>query len=264
MNRPSMRKLMALIVLVSMLPLTATAAEVIVAKKPTIILVHGAFAESASWSQVVSLLLADGYPVVAAANPLRGIKNDAEYLATVINSVEGPVVLVGHSYGGCVISNTLNTKGKIKALVYVAAFAPESGESAIALSGQFPGSTLGQALAPPVALPNGGNDLYILQSKFHEQFAADVPDSDARNMAATQRPVTDAALNEISANPLWKVLPSWFIYGTEDRNIPLAAHAFMAKRAGSTRTVEIEDGSHVIMVSHPKEVAKLISEAATA
>jgi pimeloyl-ACP methyl ester carboxylesterase len=232
--------------------------------KPTVVLVHGAFAESASWNGVVSRLIAKGYPVVAVANPLRGVKYDAAYVSAVIDSIAGPVVLVGHSYGGSVISNAVAANRNIKALVFVAAFAPESGETAGELSGRFPGSTLGPTLAPPVALPDGGKDLYIQQDKFRAQFAADVPETDAKLMAATQRPITDAALNEPSAAAAWKTIPSWFIYGDRDLNIPPAAQAFMAKRAGSKETVAVAGASHVVMVSHPDAVANLIEHAAAA
>ena len=234
------------------------------AAKPTIVLVHGAFAESSSWDAVVGKLLADGYPVVAAANPLRGLKVDATYVAGIVEAIKGPVVLVGHSYGGAVISNAATGKSNVKALVFVAAFAPDAGESAGALSSRFPGSTLGVALAPPVPLPDSGKDLYIQQDKFHAQFAADVPERVARLMAATQRPIAEAALGEPSGAPAWKSIPSWFIYGTGDKNIPVAAQAFMAKRAGARRAVELKGASHVVMTSHPAETAKLISEAATA
>lgn len=246
------------------LPSTTLAAEGNFVKKPTVVLVHGAFAESASWNGVVTKLLDAGYPVVAAANPLRGVKSDAEYVGTVVASVVGPVVLVGHSYGGSVISNVPNPTGQIKALVYVAAFAPDAGETAIELTGRFPGATLGPTLAAPVALPGGAHDLYIQQDRFPDQFAADVPRAEAVQMAATQRPVTDAALNEASAAPLWKSLPAWFIYGTADKNIPPAVQAFMAKRAGAKETVVIDGASHVVMVSHPAEVAKLVGDAAAA
>jgi pimeloyl-ACP methyl ester carboxylesterase len=134
--------------------------------KPTIVLVHGAFADSSSWEGVTRLLLAEGYPVIAAANPLRGLQSDADYVANILNSIEGPVVLVGHSYGGMVISNAVQNNDNVQALVYIDAFAPDAGESAFALSTLFPGSTLGDALAP-VALPDGLTDLYIQPEKFH-------------------------------------------------------------------------------------------------
>jgi pimeloyl-ACP methyl ester carboxylesterase len=232
------------------------------AKGTTVVLVHGAFAESSSWNGVVTRLLAQGYPVVAAANPLRGVKSDADYVAELLKTINGPIVLVGHSYGGLVISNAVRDNGNVKALVYVAGFAPEAGESAANLSGRYPGSTLGPTLSPPVALPDGGKDLYIQQAKFRAQFAADVPEAESKRMAATQRPVTEAALNEASGAPAWKTIPSWFIFGALDKNIPAAAQSFMAKRAGAKKVVEVKGASHVVMISQPEAVAKLIAEAA--
>ncbi|MBD1916467.1 MULTISPECIES: alpha/beta hydrolase [Cyanophyceae] len=232
--------------------------------KPTIVLVHGAFAESSSWNGVLTQLHEKGYSTVAVANPLRGVKSDADYVANVLKSIEGPTVLVGHSYGGAVITNAVNDNDNVKALVYVAAFAPDTGETAVELSGRYPGSTLGPALAPPVATPDGGKDLYIQQDKFHAQFAADVPDAAAQLMASTQRPITEAALNEASSTPAWQSIPSWFIYGDRDLNIPEAALSFMAERANSKETVVVSGASHVVMVSHPDAVASLIEHAATA
>ena len=232
--------------------------------KPTIVLVHGAFAESSSWNGVVAELLAEGYPVVAAANPLRGVKNDADYVATIVQAINGPVVLVGHSYGGSVITNAANGNPNVKALVYVAAFAPEKGESALELSGRFPGGTLGPTLAPPVTLPDGGKDLYIQQDRFGAQFAADVPAAESKLNAATQRPIAEAALTEPSGAPAWKSIPSWHIYGDADKNIPAAAMAFMAERAGSKETLVLKGASHVPMVSNPAAVAGIIRRAASA
>lgn len=232
--------------------------------KPTIVLVHGAFADGSSWNGVISRLEKDGYPVIAAANPLRSVKGDAASVAAILTSLKGPVVLVGHSYGGSVISEAALGKANVKALVYVAAFAPEVGETGIGLSGKFPGSTLGPTLAPPVPLTGGGNDLYIRLDKFRAQFAADVPVAAARQMAATQRPIAEAALNEPSTEPAWKTIPSWFVYGGKDLNIPPAANAFMAERAGSRGTVVVEGASHVVMVSHPDTVAQVIEKAARA
>jgi pimeloyl-ACP methyl ester carboxylesterase len=232
--------------------------------KPTIVFVHGAFAESSSWNGVLSKLIPKGYPTVAVANPLRGVKSDADYVASALKDIEGSIVLVGHSYGGSVITNAVNGNGNVKALVYVAAFAPDAGETASELSGRYPGSTLTPTLAQPVVLPDGGKDLYIQQDKFYAQFAADVPVNDAQLMASTQRPVTDAALNEASGAPAWKSTPSWFIYGDRDLNIPPAAHSFMAERANSKETVVVNGASHVVMVSHSDSVAEIIDRAATA
>ncbi|MBC3776406.1 alpha/beta hydrolase [Pseudomonas sp. SWRI99] len=232
--------------------------------KPTVVLVHGAFADSSSWNGVVKILEKDGYPVIAAANPLRSVKSDAQSVADVLASVKTPVVLVGHSYGGPVISAAAYGNANVKALVYVAAFAPEAGETAAELSGRFPGGTLGPTLAAPVALADGGKDLYIQQDKFHAQFAADVSPADAKLMAATQRPVTVAALNEAATEPAWKTVPSYFVYGDQDKNIPAQALAFMAERAHAKKTVVVKGASHVVMVSNPNVVANLIETAATA
>jgi pimeloyl-ACP methyl ester carboxylesterase len=259
-SRLTISAALASIALTGALSSQVSAAEA--AAKPTIILVHGAFADSSSWDGVTAKLEKDGYTVIGVANPLRSVKSDASAVASVLHSVSGPVVLVGHSYGGSVISAAAPGAANVKALVYVAAFAPESGETAVGLSGKFPGSTLGPALAPPVALADGGKDLYIQQSKFHQQFAADLPEAQARLMATGQRPVTDAALNEASPAPAWKTIPSWFIYGKADKNIPAAAQDFMAKRAKARKTIVIDGASHVVMTSHPAEVAKLIEEAA--
>lgn len=231
-------------------------------ERPTIVLVHGAFAESASWNDVARDLRARSFHVVAVANPLRGVKPDADYVGAVVDSVQGPVVLVGHSYGGSVISAAAQGRPNVKALVFVAAFAPEVGESAADLSGKFPGSTLGPTLAPPVVLPDGNKDLYILQDKFGGQFAADVSPSMAHLMAVSQRPITQAALAEPAPAAAWKSVPSWFIYGDRDKNIPPAALSFMAERAKSMRTVVIKGASHVVMISRPGPVSRLIAEAA--
>jgi pimeloyl-ACP methyl ester carboxylesterase len=230
--------------------------------KPTIVLVHGAFAESSSWDGVIDRLSKDGFRVVAAANALRGVQRDAGDLAALLKSIEGPVVLVGHSYGGMLISAPAAQTEKVRALVYVAAFLPDAGETALGLSGKFPGSSLGSTLAPAVALPDGGRDLYIEQDRFRAQFAADVPAAMAKRMAATQRPIAQAALAEPAGAPGWRSIPSWSIYGSADLNIPAAAHAFMADRAKVRRAVRISGASHVIMISHPAEVAALIEEAA--
>ncbi|WP_448649243.1 alpha/beta fold hydrolase [Pseudomonas corrugata] len=232
--------------------------------KPTVVLVHGAFADASSWNGVVKILEKDGYTVVSAANPLRSVKGDGAAVSALLGSIQTPVVLVGHSYGGNVISEAANDHANVKALVYVSAFAPEAGETVAGLAGKFPGSTLGPTLAAPVPLADGGKDLYIQQGKFHDQFAADVPAAQAALMAANQRPVTEAALNEQAGTPAWKLIPSWYIYGDKDKNIPPQAMAFMAKRADARDVKVVKGASHVVMVSHPEPVARLIEEAATA
>ena len=230
---------------------------------PTVVLVHGAFAESSSWNGVIAELLAQGHPVVAVANPLRGVAYDADYLAALLATIDGPVVLVGHSYGGFVTTNAVRGNPNVKALVYVAGFAPDTGESAADLSGRFPGGSLGPTLAT-VPLPDGGTDLYIRQDRYWAQFAADLPEQEANLMGAAQRPVTEAGLNDPSDAdaPGWKTVPSWFIYGELDKNIPAAAHAFMAERAGARETIEVPGASHVVGISHPAAVAGMILAAA--
>lgn len=230
--------------------------------KPTIVLIHGAFADSSSWDSVAKKMTAKGYPVLSVADPLRSVSGDSQYAASVISSIKGPMILVGHSYGGMIISKAAEGHADVKALVYVAAFAPEQGETVAGLAGKFPGGTLGDALADPVMLVDGGKDLYIRQDKFAQQFAADLPPQQAALMAAGQRPVTVAALNEAATGTAWKQLPSYFVFGTGDKNIPPEAMRFMAKRANAKDVVEVKGASHVLMISHPDAVAKVIEEAA--
>jgi len=244
--------------------------------KPTIVLVHGAFAESASWNPVIERLFHHGpmlvaahnrsfNDVVAVGNPLRSVAGDAAYVGDVLRSIEGPVVLVGHSYGGMVITEAAAGNDAVVAFVYVGAFAPDHGESAFQLSTMFPGSSLGDALtAYPVT--TGGDEVAIRRELFHHQFAADVPGGQAALMAATQRPVTLAALSDglPTDGPAWKHIPSWFVYGDQDLNIPAALSRFLAERADSRGTREVAGGSHAISVSHPDAVAATILEAVAA
>jgi pimeloyl-ACP methyl ester carboxylesterase len=231
--------------------------------RPTIVLVHGAFAESASWDGVVDRLLASGHDVVAAANPLRGLAADAQSVSDVVGSIEGPVVLVAHSYGGAVITNVDPDAGEIAGLVYVNGFAPEPGESCFGLAAMFPGSMLGEETARPVPRSDGTTDLYIATDSFHDIFCQDVPTPQAAVMAATQRPATQEALVEPSGErPLWKHVPSWFLIGEEDRIIPPELQHFMAKRAQTHRVIEIPGASHAVPVAHPDATAHLILEAA--
>ncbi|MGI5191766.1 alpha/beta fold hydrolase [Promicromonospora sp. CA-289599] len=232
---------------------------------PTVVLVHGAFAESSSWNAVVGQLQQQTLRVVAAANPLRSVTGDARYLRDVIASIEGPVVLVGHSYGGMVITEAAAGSDQVVGLVYVAAFTPDTGENAFTLSAKFPGSTLGGAIAAyPVS--TGGNELVIRPEVFGEQFAADVDDDLAALMAATQRPVTEAALTEglPTATPAWRTIPSWFVFGDADRNIPAELIRFMAERAGARSSTEVPGASHALALSHPVVVAETIFAAVQA
>jgi pimeloyl-ACP methyl ester carboxylesterase len=231
---------------------------------PTIVLVHGAFAESASWDRVIRELENTGHDVIAAANPLRGLASDAQSVTDLVSTIDGPVVLVGHSYGGMVISNVDSKAGDITGLVYAAAFVPDAGESANMLAQRFPGSTLGDALRP-VQRSNGTTDLYIDREIFHEQFSADVPEHEAARMATTQRPVTLEALQAPSGDrPLWKDVPSWYLVAGQDRNIPAELQHFMAHRAAARRTIELPTASHAVAVSHPDTTARLILEAVSA
>ncbi|MFF3946831.1 alpha/beta fold hydrolase [Streptomyces sp. NPDC001902] len=243
--------------------------------KPTVVLVHGAWADSAGWSGVAKRLQADGYPVTAPATPLRGLGSDAAYLADYLKTINGPVVLVGHSYGGAVITDAATGNPNVKALVYVAAFAPDKGESITDLVGRFPGSHLSDdpdaplptALnAVPFTQADGGTgvDLYIKPDKFRDVFLSNrVSKSKAAALAATQRPVTAQAVGEPSAvTPAWRTIPSWYLVARGDRTIPPAAERFMASRAHA-RTIEV-DGPHAIHLTDPKAVTRLVEKAATA
>jgi pimeloyl-ACP methyl ester carboxylesterase len=224
--------------------------------------VHGAFAESTSWKGVIERLQEQSIDVTAAANPLRSVAGDAAYVRDVVANIGGPVILVGHSYGGFVITEAAADNPDVVGLVYVCAFAPEHGEDAFQLSGKFPGGTLGDALdAYPVS--GGGNEFVIRREVFHDQFAADVPNSLTAVMAAVQRPVTQAALVEglPTDKPAWTTLPSWFVFGELDRNIPAALHRFMAERADARGTTEVAGASHALSVSDPDAVSGCILEA---
>lgn len=232
---------------------------------PTVVLVHGAFADSSSWNSAIAHLHAQGLTAVAAANPLRSVAGDAAYVRDVLATIEGPVVLVGHSYGGFVITEAAAGNPNVVGLVYVGAFIPDSGENAFDLSLKFPGSTLGEALAG-YPLSSGETELAIRQDVFGKQFAADVDEDLAVLMAATQRPVTQTALtdNLPTDAPAWRDRPSWVVYGSDDRNIPAELVRYMAERAGARSTIELDGASHALSVSHPIEVAEVILAAVDA
>ncbi|MBU2666069.1 alpha/beta hydrolase [Actinoplanes bogorensis] len=229
---------------------------------PTIVLIHGAFAESASWNGVISRLQAAGHRAVAPGNPLRSLSSDAESVSDLLATIDGPVVLVGHSYGGAVISNVTVTEN-VKALVYVAALAPDKGETTPDLLGKFAGATLGEHLYE-VPRSDGTADVYVLRESYHEQFCADVPAEQAALDAAAQRPFNTSALNAASAEPAWKTIPSWFISPMRDLAIPLETFRFMADRANAQETVEIAGASHALPVSQPQAVADFILRVAAA
>ncbi|MGW4476249.1 alpha/beta fold hydrolase [Nonomuraea sp. NPDC004354] len=228
--------------------------------KPTVVLVHGAFADASGFNQVIGLLQRAGFPVIAPANPLRDTAGDAAYISSVLDTITGPVILAAHSYGGIVITNAARGHDNVKALVYLGAFAPDEGESALQLAQQFPGSELGTALItrkyPVPGRTELGTDGYIDPAKFRAVFAADLPESTTRLMAATQRPGSVEGLSGPSGVPAWKTIPSWYLIPAQDKVIPAAAQRFMAKRAGS-KVTEI-NSSHVVMMSHPAAAAAVI------
>ncbi|MFI2210204.1 alpha/beta fold hydrolase [Streptomyces sp. NPDC020141] len=231
--------------------------------KPTVVLVHGAFADASGWNDVVERLQHHGYNVVAPPNPLRGVGNDSTYVASVLKSIEGPIVLAGHSYGGAVISQAAAGNPNVKALVYISAFMPDVGESPAGLSGKFPGSELQPALRPvPYTDAHGsGSDLYIKNDKFHSVFAADLSTAQTKVMAVEQRPVAAAGFAEKATAAAWKTIPSWFVVAKNDKAIAPDLERFEARRAKS-RTIEI-NSSHVAMMSHPDTVTKVLREAAS-
>ncbi|WP_436535527.1 alpha/beta fold hydrolase [Actinoplanes sp. HUAS TT8] len=229
--------------------------------KPTIVLVHGAFADGSGFTAVIRRLLADGYPVVAAPNPLRGLSSDAAQVRALLDSVEGPIVLVGHSYGGAVISAAAAGDPDVKALVYLAAFVPQAGESVEQLANRFPGSTVGESLKP-VPLPGGQVDLYIDPALFPANFAGDVPAKEAAVYAITQRPASGAALGEPASGPqAWQTIRSYDLISGADRIIPPAAQRFMAQRAGAEVQV-VRSASHLVFVSQPGVTTAFIERAA--
>ncbi|MBB5852306.1 alpha/beta fold hydrolase [Amycolatopsis umgeniensis] len=229
--------------------------------KPTVVLVHGAFADAGSWDPVTRILRRRGFPVIAAANPLRGLGHDAAYVKSVLDGITGPVILAGHSYGGAVIGNAVTEA--VTALVYVAAFAPDEGESAGQLDGRYGGPateiTLPRPFPGPAEPPSV--ELTVDPAKYHEMFAPDVDATTADALAAAQRPVALAALLEPSGPPGWKSLPSYYAVATADRMIPPAGQREMAARMGAT-TVEIEAG-HAAMFGRPEAIADLITTAAS-
>jgi pimeloyl-ACP methyl ester carboxylesterase len=232
--------------------------------KPTIVFVHGGWADSSSWNQEITNLERRGYPVIAPANPLRDLASDSVYIRSVLQTISGPIVLVGHSYGGAVITNAAVGVPNVKALVFIAAFAPDKDESLVQLVTMNPGSQIGPTTLDfrPYPLPGGGTDidLYIKKSAFHDAFAGDLSLEVTNQMQATQRPFANEAFLAPSGEPAWKTIPSWYMVATEDHAIPPATERFMAQRAHAS-TVEV-DSSHVAMISQPEATTRLILDAA--
>lgn len=232
---------------------------------PTVVLVHGAFADAGSWSGVIAELQGHGIPVIAPPNPLRGLVSDAAYIASVAAQIDGPVVLVGHSYGGALIT-VAGTTQNVVGLVYVAAYVLEEGESLGELQGRFPLSPLVSNLKEwtyPVVGGDPAVEVTIAEDAFPSVFAADVPAGVTKILAAAQRPLAAAAFEETAAAAAWKTKPSWALIAGADEAINPEVERFGAKRAGAT-VVELEGASHAVAVSQPKEVADLIREAVRA
>ena len=223
--------------------------------KPSILLVHGAFADGSSWSKVIPILERDGYDVTAVQIPLTALADDIAKTKRVIEAQKGPVVVVGHSYGGLVITGAAAGNSNVKSLVYVAAFAPDANETVAAAGAKFAPAPLATALVPDAA-----GFLYIDRTKFHDVFCKDIPAAEARVMAATQKPVNGGVFGASLPEAAWRTIPSWYIVSSDDRAINPDLERFYAKRAGA-KTTEIK-ASHVPFLSHPKEVAKVIEDAA--
>ncbi len=228
--------------------------------KPTVILAHGAFGDASGWRSVFERLDGD-YDVLAAAVPLRGVASDASYLGAVIDQLDGPVVLVGHSYSGCLIT-VAGASDKVAGLVYVAGFAPDEGESISDLQARFPSLAMGNFLEPR-PLPDGGVELTVDPQRFHDIFCADVPDADAAFMARAQRPLLATAFEESATAAAWQTKPSWAVFGTADQPIAPQLHRFSYERAGS-KVTEVEGASHFVQLSKPDLVAGVIREAVMA
>lgn len=241
---------------------TTSEASPMAAIAPTVVFVHGAFADASGWTDVIAIMQAQGVQSVAPANPLRGVSSDAAYIASVVSQIPGPVLLVGHSYGGVVITNASPLTENVVGLVYVAAFLPDEGESVQALAEHATDSLLGPNLRPQeYPLPDGtvGHELYIDQAAFHDVFCADLPAEQAAVMAVSQRPGADIGFGEPSGPAGWKTLPSWAVIATADMTIGVSGERLMAERAGAI-TVEV-DASHVVMMSQPEVVADTILSA---
>ena len=228
---------------------------------PTIVLIHGAFGDASSWRPVFDRLVGDGHTVLAPPNPLRGLPYDASHTASIIDALDGPIVLVGHSYGGAVIT-VAGSSDKVAGLVYVAGVVPDEGESVNDLQERFPSLAMGP-LVQPVSLPDGSVEASIDPARFREIFCADLPDADSAFMAISQRSVSATAFDDPATAAAWRAKPSWVVFGTADRSVAPDLHRFQYKRADSTVT-EVEGASHFLMLSEPDIVAGVIREAVMA
>jgi pimeloyl-ACP methyl ester carboxylesterase len=233
--------------------------------KPTIVLEHGAWADTSSWAGVIKRLQADGYTVYAPPNPLQGLNYDSAFLADFLHSISGPIVLVGHSYGGAVITNAATGDAQVKALVYVDAFAPAQGQTLAQLLASVPGSCAVPAnlnVVPFPGAPSGAGDAYITQSAFPSCMANGLPAGEAQVLAVTQLPIATTALTQPSGAPAWQTIPSWAVVGTADHAIPPALQLAMAENAHAHIT-EV-DAPHLSMISDPGVVTGVILQAVRA
>ncbi len=233
--------------------------------KPTIVLVHGSYADASSWSAVIPALQKRGYPVIAAANPLRGLPEDSAYLKTTLAQIKGPIVLVGHSYGGMVISDAATGDPNVKALVYIAAFAPLQGETLQQLISHAPGSLLAPSAldVDTYQTPDGRlvPEGTVKPQLFHTSLAGDLPVAATRVAAASQRPTALSTLTDPAGPPAWATIPSWYLVAGADNAVGTANERFMARRMHAT-TVEAKGASHIVMLSQPDKVIGLILDAA--
>jgi pimeloyl-ACP methyl ester carboxylesterase len=232
---------------------------------PTVVLLHGAFTDASGYAGIIRILQGEGLDVRAPMNPLRGLASDADAIKRYTTALDGPIVLVGHSYGGAVISQAAPSVKDLRALVYLSAFAPDEGESCASVQEPFPPSLLASTLMPsPYEAPgaSGGPDFFIRIADFHETFCADLPDDVAATMAVSQRPLSAAAFTENSTAAGWKTLPSWFLVSERDNAIPPEAERFMAERMGAT--TESIDASHAAFIAQPDVAASLIRKAVAA
>jgi len=261
-----MRILRRIAVLAAAFAVLATLPAAAQAAKPTVVLVHGAFADASGWYGVQERLEDKGYKVISPANPLRGVSADAAYIKSVLSQIRGPIVLVGHSYGGVVITNAATGNPNVKALVYIAAYAPDAGDTVLTLSQLGKEGQIGPATLDIKNFPNPdgttGQEGTIKLNVFREIFAADLSKKLARNMSLAQRPASLVALGEPSGPPAWKTIPSYYMIAGADKAIGADTEKAMAKRISPKKTITVKGASHVVMISQPKTTADFILDAA--
>ena len=261
-----MRLLRRVAILATAFAALATLPAAAQAAKPTVVLVHGAFADASGWYGVQERLEDKGYKVLSPANPLRGVSADAGYIKSVLSQISGPIVLVGHSYGGVVITNAATGNRSVKALVYIAAYAPDAGDTVLSLGKLGSQGQIGPATLDIRNYPNPdgsiGQEGTIKLGVFRDIFAADLSKKLARNMSLAQRPASLVALGEPSGTPAWKTIPSYYMIAGADKAIGADVEKAMAKRISPKKTVTVKGASHVVFISQPKTTADFILEAA--